>query len=230
MGNPEAEFDEFSENYEEALQKGISLSGEGIDYFAEARVRHLSERLSGRARHRILDFGCGTGAATPFLLGLEGVGQLVGFDPSSRSIDVARRRWRDPAAQFVSSQEGLEPESMDLAFCNGVFHHIPVPERLEACRSIHRTLRPGGVFAFWENNPWNPGTRWVMSRIPFDRDAITLSPPESRRLLRSAGFEVLGTDFLFFFPKPLAFLRFLDPLLRPVPMGAQYLVLAAKPA
>jgi len=230
MGNTEAEFDEFSENYEESLQKGISLSGEGIDYFAEARVRHLSERLSGRARHRILDFGCGTGAATPFLLGLEGVGQLVGFDPSSRSIDVARRRWRNPTARFVSSQEGLEPGSMDLAFCNGVFHHIPVLERLEACRSIHRTLRPGGVFAFWENNPWNPGTRWVMSRIPFDRDAITLSPPESRRLLRSAGFEILGTDFLFFFPRALAFLRFLDPLLRTVPLGAQYLVLAAKPA
>jgi hypothetical protein len=21
---------------------------------------------------------------------------------------------------------------------------------------VYRSLRPGGLFAFWENNPWNP--------------------------------------------------------------------------
>lgn len=47
---------------------------------------------------------------------------------------------------------------------------------------VRRSLRPGGVFAFWEINPWNPGTRHVMSRIPFDRDAIMLTPPEARWL------------------------------------------------
>jgi len=38
------------------------------------------------------------------------------------------------------------------------------------------------------NNPWNPGTRYVMSRCEFDEDAITLSPPQCRKLLRSSGF------------------------------------------
>ena len=63
---------------------------------------------------------------------------------------------------------------------------------------VLRSLRPGGLFAFWENNPWNPGTRYVMSRIPFDRDAITLSPLEARQLLRVGGFEILRTDFLVY--------------------------------
>ena len=117
---------------------------------------------------------------------------------------------------------------MDLAFCNGVFHHIPLAERADAVRWVHQSLRPKGFFAFWENNPWNPGTRYVMSRIPFDRDAITLSPPESRRLLSAGGFEILRTDFLFFFPRWLGWLRRIEPRLTGLPLGAQYLVLTRK--
>ena len=40
----------------------------------------------------------------------------------------------------------------------------------------------------------------MMNRIPFDRDAITLSPPEARQLLVVGGFEILRIDYLFIFP------------------------------
>lgn len=208
---------------------GISLSGESMDYFAEERVRHTSRFLKDNRAGRILDFGCGTGTATPFLLTLPGAEDVLGFDPSEKSIAMARTRWQGKPAAFVADGQSIGEGSIDTAFCNGVFHHIPPDERAGACRIVHKALRPGGIFAYWENNPWNPGTRWVMSRIPFDRDAITLSPPESHRMLRSAGFEVLRKDFLFFFPKMLSALRVLDPILRPFPLGAQYLVLCRKP-
>ncbi len=68
-----------------------------------------------------------------------------------------------------------------------------------------------------------------MSRIPFDRDAITLLPGQSRRLLSTAGFRVLRTDFLFYFPKLLAGLRPVERYLSSIPLGAQYLVLCQKP-
>ncbi len=68
-----------------------------------------------------------------------------------------------------------------------------------------------------------------MSRILFDRDAITLPPPETRRLLREGGFEILQTDFLFYFPRPLSWFRRLEPSLRRLPLGAQYQVLGRKP-
>jgi hypothetical protein len=87
---------------------------------------------------------------------------------------------------------------------------------------------PGGMFALWENNPWNPGTRYIMSRVPFDKDAITMTPPETRRLLRNAGFEIVRTDFLFLFPHLLRALRPLERVLAPLPLGGQYLVLARK--
>ena len=79
--------------------------------------------------------------------------------------------------------------------------------------------------AFWENNPWNPGTRYVMSRIPFDRDAITLTPPEARRMLQAGGFDILRTDFLFIFPRVFSWFRGVEPFLVQLPLGAQYQVL-----
>jgi SAM-dependent methyltransferase len=123
----------------------------------------------------------------------------------------------------------LQPSGQfQLAYCNGVFHHIESERRADALSYLHRSLSPGGYFAFWENNPWNPGTRLVMRRIPFDRDAQLLSPPAARTLLARAGFEILSTDFLFIFPRALAELRPLEAALSRVPAGGQYMVLARK--
>jgi hypothetical protein len=43
-----------------------------------------------------------------------------------------------------------------------------------------------------------------------------------------AGFESLGTDFLFIFPQALAELRPLEAVLSRVPAGGQYMVLSRK--
>jgi SAM-dependent methyltransferase len=124
-----------------------------------------------------------------------------------------------------------EPDgTLDLAYCNGVFHHIPLHEREAAVGYVYRAVRPGGLFALWENHPWNPGTRYVMSKCVFDKDAIVLTPSESRRLLTGQGFQVLRTDFAFIFPRTLKALRPLEKWLHKLPLGAQYQVLARKPA
>jgi hypothetical protein len=67
-----------------------------------------------------------------------------------------------------------------------------------------------------------------MRRIPFDRDAKLLTPPHARELLTRAGFTVLRTDFLFFFPRVLSALRGLEARLACVPAGAQYMILCRK--
>ena len=226
--NPE--FDQFADEYERALEKGISVSGETMDFFARGRVSWLARCLTNLAFEPkdILDFGCGTGAATPFLLGLPHVRSVCGVDVSSRSLVRARKLHNSDRTEFLLCEEMTPDGSKDLAFSNGVFHHIPVGERAGAVAFVSRTLRPGGLFALWENNPWNPGTRYVMSRIPFDRDAITLSVLEATRLLRSGGFEVVRTDFFFVFPHILRWLRSLEPALSRLPLGAQYQVLARK--
>ena len=179
----------------------------------------------------MLDFGCGIGSAAPFVLeAFPALHQLVGIDVSAQSLDVARRRHGGSRVDFRLMSEHPPRADLDLVFCNGVFHHIPPERRAGHVREIHDRLRPGGLFALFENNPWNPGTRYVMSRISFDREAITLSPPAARSLVAAGGFELLRCDFLFIFPRALRWLRPLERLAHQLPIGAQYLVLGRKPA
>jgi len=224
-------FDDYTESYEAALNQGLSATGETRDYFARGRVQWLSRclrQLSEQPRF-VMDYGCGDGSSTQVLRELVRAELVVGADTSGGSLELARRAYGGLHAEFVDVSEYAPHEGLDLIYCNGVFHHIPPTERAQAVNYIWCSLRPGGLFALWENNPWNPGTRYVMSRIPFDRDAITLSPPEAGSLLRRGGFHVLRTDSLFLFPKLLKSLRWIEPLLSRMPLGGQYQVLCRKP-
>jgi SAM-dependent methyltransferase len=224
------EFDDYAGNYDDALNQGLSLSGESKGYFAHGRVRWLAARLAdlGAQPSRVLDYGCGTGGTSPELLEQLHARMVVGVDASRESLDVARKAHTDPRLQFKAMSDLKPAGEFDVVYCNGVFHHVDPGQRLDALGYVHRSLSAGGYFGLWENNPWNPGTRLVMRRIPFDRDAKLLSPPHARKLLARAGFEVLRTDFLFLFPRALSALRLLDAVLARVPAGAQYMVLCRK--
>ena len=221
-------FNDYAANYEAALQEGLSSTGEDSSYYARGRVKWMQRWLDtlGITPRRILDFGCGTGGSTPFLLELEGVQEIVGVDVSDSSLAIARSRFTDPRVRFALTDAIPESGDFDLAFCNGVFHHIDPTLRAGCVHAVRRAVGHGGLFALWENNPWNPGTRYVMSKVSFDKDAITLSPPETRRMLRVNGFNIVASDFLFYFPRSLSVLRFIEPALCKLPLGGQYLTLA----
>jgi SAM-dependent methyltransferase len=228
-----SEFDQYAQgsgaNYDAALNQGLALSGESKDFFIEGRLRFLQKclaKLNAPNPQKCLDYGCGTGAAFPQLQSILHAPQIIGIDISAAELALAQKKF--PWAKTFTPDQTPENLAADLAYSNGTFHHIPPSDRQSALAFIHSRLRPSGLFALWENNPFNPGTRWVMSRIPFDKNAITLSPRESRRRLRNAGFQILRTDFLFYFPKSLRPLRPLEKLLTKLPLGAQYQILAQK--
>jgi SAM-dependent methyltransferase len=226
--NPE--FDAYAADYDAALDQGLAVSGEDKMYFARGRLAWLAACLHqlGEQPSTVMDYGCGIGFATPVLFEWLGVTAMVGTDISRRSLDVARRAYGSERARFLLFDDYHPDAALDLVYCNGVFHHIPPQDRAAAVAYVARALRPGGLWAFWENNPWNPGTRYVMHRIPFDRDAQPLSPPAARRLLQAGGFEILQTDFWFIFPRKLKWLRGLEAGLARWPLGAQYQVLCRK--
>lgn len=224
------EFDRYAKSYDTDLSQAISVSGEDKDYFARGRIQWLSKCLQKTENRpgNVMDFGCGTGSATPHLLELLKVRSVLGIDISSKSLDLARQTHGSAYVQFLLLDQHHPTEQIDLVVSNGAFHHIPLDQRASTVNYIFRSLRPGGLFALWENNPWNPGTRYVMSRCAFDEDAIPLASSESRRLVRDGGFEILRTDFLFIFPKMLAWFRGIEPLVSRLPLGAQYQVLCRR--
>jgi len=223
-------FDRHVETYEETLTKALSATGENREYFADGRVRWLAQTLSILCYRpgAVLDYGCGDGSTTPLLLEALGAQSAVGVDVSGKSLDLARAHHRSARIRYTEISKTPSDGLMDLAYCNGVFHHIPLGERPAAVARVNRALCAGGLFSFWENNPWNPGTRYVMAHCDFDRDAVTLSPPEARALLRVGGFEILRTDFRFIFPRALRGLRPLEEILYRLPIGAQYHLLCRK--
>ena len=225
-----AHFDSFAKNYDEALSKGLSITGEGPAFYAEQRVivTKLLIKPKKIATATILDFGCGIGTSIPFLAEAFSPTEIVGVDVSGEILAEARARIKLTHVRLEFVERTPRDGEMDLVYCNGVFHHIKPEQRAEAFQRIFDSLRSAGYFALWENNPLNPGTRLIMAKCPFDRDAMPIVPSQATKMLIAAGFRIETVVSRFFFPRPLAFLRPLETCLSPSLLGGQYLVLARK--
>lgn len=224
------EFDRTAREYERLLAPWLKVAGASREHFARSRLNWLSHllRTQAIAPKRVLDFGCGTGMSLGLLAEIFQAEQVIGLDTSEESLAVARESVGNRRVQLATPARFLPQGDLDLVFCNGVLHHIPVAERPMAVNYVYRSLRPGGIFALWENNPWNPIHAFAMKHSEIDKNAIPLPPPESRRLVGLEPFQVLRTDHLFFFPGHFRWIRSLEKSLIKVPFGAQYQVLARK--
>ncbi|HRT06037.1 MAG TPA: class I SAM-dependent methyltransferase [Kiritimatiellia bacterium] len=218
-------------SYDEDLARGLDWSGESRDFFARGRLAVVADHWRRHREEppvRILDYGCAAGETTALLADRWPTAQVVGVDTSASLIAEARRRVVPDRCSFLSMNDVPADRSYDLIYCNGVFHHVVPGERAGVLEWIRSRLAPNGYFALWENNGWNPGVRWIMSRVAFDRDAVLLSPPGAIRMLRQAGFAVVSLEFHFVFPKWLGALRPIERFVRRFPFGAQYQVLARR--
>jgi SAM-dependent methyltransferase len=242
----------YSDEYQKLLDRTLAATGENRSYYARRRIDWLARtalladrghasatgsaagpRLAiaqGRPAPSVLDFGCGDGDSAHWLRERLGAGEILGVDESPAAIRIARERYEDARTHFLTLSEYHPAGQFDVAYCNGVFHHIAPARRPAGLEWVWRALRPGGLFAIWENNPWNPGTRYLMKTFPLDWDAVPIALPEMERLLRKAGFRILRYDFLFIFPHLLRGLRFLEPWLSKLPLGGQYQLLCRREA
>ena len=224
------EFDYFARSYDDDLNAGLSITGEDKHFFARERLLWLRRRIKALQLEiaAVMDFGCGPGNATPLLREAFDGAHVFGLDVSTELLDVAKAQYGGPGITFLTPDAWPADLAVDLVYCNGVFHHIDPALRPDCVKFIGRALRPGGVFALWENNPWNPGTRFVMNRVPFDSGAITLTARQAVRLVSAAGLTPTSVDHAFIFPRVLKALRPLEPWLAGWPLGGQYQVLARR--
>lgn len=234
----EAEFDAYAERYDHLLNESLRLSGERGEYFTDYKIRDLvglwrslgPERGAGPANPRILDFGAGVGASIPSFQQHLPTARLTCADVSERSLRLAERRFGAAAtfAQCAGAELPFATGSFDLAYAACVFHHIPAERHESVLRELHRVLRPGGALMLYEHNPWNPVVVRVVRGCPFDERAILIPAPALRRQVRAAGFRQVVVTHRVFFPRPLHALRWLEPALGWLPLGAQYHVVGRK--
>jgi SAM-dependent methyltransferase len=226
------EFDTYAEAYREHVSRALPPGVGEVDAFARVKVWHLIRAIDavfpGHREVRILDAGCGIGLTDRYLKAA--YPNITGFDVSPKSVELAAQA--NPGLSYYSEPSGhlpFEDSRFDVVFAICVVHHVPPAEWLSFFGQLHRVLKPGGLLAIYEHNPWNPATQWVVSRCEFDRDAVLLSSSQCRTLAGTAGFSEPCIRNLLFLPleSPL-WCSWERRLFSRLPIGAQYEFIARK--
>lgn len=226
------EFDNYADTYLKLHAENIKVTGESPAYFAEYKIADLARYLSRAQKppRQITDFGSGIGNSVPFFREYFPAAELTCVDESIRCIDVAQSRFPGDET-FVLVRAGripIEDASQDLVFSANVFHHIDHDRHHEWLKELLRITRPGGMLAIYEHNPLNPLTVRAVDTCPFDENAELIASRKFRRACSQAGWSKSRTDYRLFFPRALAGLRWLEPKLGWLCLGAQYRLLATR--
>lgn len=224
MNKPE--FDQFAENYNKVLAQSMPAGLAEDRYFAEYKIQIIADRLKGRPVKRILDYGCGAGRSLVFLEAFFPDAEIWGFDVSGDSLKEASIA--SPDANLHSDWNAIEEGHFDLILMANVMHHIPVDQRANTMAACKKSLGEDGVMFVFEHNPYNPLTRYVFERCPFDVDAEMLSLRTMIQLAQDSNLRIKRSAYTLFFPKPLKFLRPAERALQKLPLGAQYYVQLAR--
>lgn len=225
-------FDAYADGYEEAVRHSIAFSGREHEFFTRRKAEHLLElaqrRLGRLERVRALDVGCGVGSTDAHLVGR--VGALEGIDTSAAAVERAAAA--NPSVRYRAYDGERLPYDdghFDLAFAICVVHHVAPADRGALAGELARVVRPGGIVAVFEHNPFNPLTRLAVARCSFDDDVVLLRPRRARRLLEDAGLRPVEQRFIVLVPSDRPSARAVEHAFRNVPLGAQYYVAAQRP-
>lgn len=222
-----ADFDQYGQTYSKLLDQCVALSGETSHYFADYKASYMAAALgaSGR-RKKILDYGCGVGLLSAALKKYFPGAIQHGYDVSAASISSVDTSLAQSGC--FTSDLGRLDHDYDAIVMAAVLHHVPVGERGNIFRDLSDRLAANGKLIVFEHNPLNPVTRWVVKQCAFDRDAVLVKPQHVIEHMRDAELRVIRRDYIVFFPRLLSGCRPVERFLGWCPIGAQYVITAAK--
>lgn len=121
--------------------------------FAEPELRRLIASVGLKPGMRILDAGCGTGEALPWLFDeVKPSGHVVGVDLAAAHVEAARRY----ASADIEVYQGdilmppLAPASIDFIWCVNTINHLREPIR--GVKRLAALLRSGGRIALGQSS------------------------------------------------------------------------------
>ncbi|MFI0980811.1 class I SAM-dependent methyltransferase [Streptomyces sp. NPDC021093] len=139
----------------------------------------------------VLDAGCGTGRALPYLRRAVGpTGTVLGADLTREMLDEAARAGRGSAALLLQADVArlpVAPGSLDAVFAAGLIAHLPRPG--ENLRELARTVRPGGLLALF--HPVGRAALAARQGRQITEDDLR-AEPRLRPLLAGSGWRLLS--------------------------------------
>lgn len=119
----------------------------------EICARYMSQ-ISLPDAGRVLEIGCGGGAATKLLLEHLSPAEWIGVDPSPGLIEMAEKKFAsEPRASFHlgDAVRSAEPDSaFDVVVAHTVFSHLP--DHDAALAEALRVLKPGGRLVVFDGD------------------------------------------------------------------------------
>jgi SAM-dependent methyltransferase len=135
-----------------------------------------------------LEIGCGTGIFLEFLA-KAGFKKLVGIEPSQSAINAATPTARAWIEHGIFEEKNFEPQSFDFVCCFMTLEHVRDPMQL--AKSVHRILKPGGVFVTVTHDYRSLINRFLGMRSPIiDIEHLQLFSAKSiQELFTRAGYK-----------------------------------------
>lgn len=158
----------------------------------------LKRYLPKYKKLKILDAGCGPGAALKYL---SKFGDTIGIDISDKALIYARKRGKVLKGDITKLP--FKDSSFDLVFCFGVLYHSWVKDESKATEEFYRVLKKGGILLLEE-----PAYNWFTGNedvIAYGKRRFTKS--ELKTLLEKSSFKIFKLSYINFFLFPLGILR-----------------------
>ena len=224
-------FDDYVETYRTEIDDSIGFIGQDVDFFIEIKAEHLlklaGKNFSALNEIQVLDIGSGVGLVDRFLK--SEIIHLHGVDVEEGVVEKAKIN--NPEVDYRlydGAKLPFEDNTFDMCFAINVMHHVPPGMWENFAREMYRVLKPGGIAAVFEHNPWNPLTRLAVARCEFDRDAVLLNHGKIKSLFKIAGLKVFDDSYIVFFPFKAKLFRSIETLIGWLPLGAQHYVTGRK--
>jgi SAM-dependent methyltransferase len=183
----------------------------------------LDRWLARKAGLRILDAGCGTGAALTTYL--KAYGTVTGVDISPLALDFCRRRDASRLACASVLDLPFAPASFDLVASFDVLYERAVLNDLSAIREFARVLTPGGSLLL--RLPAYDWLRGAHDEVIHTARRYTLQRVAD--LLRQSGLTLTHLSHANMFLFPIALVKRIAERLLPVREAASDLKLEAGP-
>lgn len=221
-------FDEKCAEYDKVLDESIGLSiYGGHDFFDNFKIDFIKNLFSNQEKYHVLDFGCGNGRITALLAQAFSKSIVSGYDISEKTIKYARKfNYSIKNLNFIDKLP--ENQRYDIILVANVFHHIEKTDRSSILKKISRVLHSGGTIIIFEHNPYNPLTRKIVNRCPFDADAELIKRQEFIKLAQSCGLSLKLKQYIVMFPWANKIFRRIEYLFSQIPLGAQYVLFLSR--
>lgn len=148
--------------------------------------RAMVERLAPQPGETIVDVGCGTGSFAVMLKKEHPHVTIVGVDPDTEALAIARAK-ADAARVDIVWEQGFARDvagrSADALVTSLMFHQVPMAEKQAGLAAMFAALRPGGRLLVADYGEQR-GLMRLLFRLTIQRlDGVTDTQPNADGIL-----------------------------------------------